>query len=88
MLSAAGFDNLFGNKKRYPETSIAELQTAQCQLILLSSEPYPFKQKHIDELQVLLPQTKILLADGEMFSWYGSRLIHAPQYFQQLSQSI
>ncbi len=55
-----------------------------CQLLLLSSEPYPFKQKHIAELQQHLPDTKIVLADGEMFSWYGSRLLQAPEYFKKL----
>lgn len=59
-----------------------------CQLLLLSSEPYPFKQKHLEELQPLLPATKIILADGEMFSWYGSRLLHAAAYFKNLIQQI
>jgi len=59
-----------------------------CQLLLLSSEPYPFKQKHVDELQTLLPSTKIMLVDGEMFSWYGSRLLHAAKYFKKLIEQI
>jgi ABC-type Fe3+-hydroxamate transport system substrate-binding protein len=84
MLEAAGFENVFAHKTRYPNVSIEDLQAANCQLLLLSSEPFPFKQKHIEELQPLLPQTKIVLADGEMFSWYGSRLIHAPAYFTKL----
>ncbi len=84
MLEAAGFENIFGNKTRYPEINIIELSTMNCELVLLSSEPYPFKQKHIDEIQALLPGTKILLVDGEMFSWYGSRLLHAPGYFNRL----
>jgi hypothetical protein len=46
----------------------------------LSSEPYPFKEVHVNELQKQLPDTKIVLTDGEMFSWYGSRLLHAPDY--------
>jgi hypothetical protein len=57
---------------------------ADCQLLLLSSEPFPFKQKHIDEIQPQLPDTKIILIDGEMFSWYGSRLLKAPTYFKEL----
>ncbi len=60
----------------------------QCELLLLSSEPYPFKQKHIDELQQQLPDTKIILVDGEMFSWYGSRLLHAPAYFKRLLKEL
>jgi ABC-type Fe3+-hydroxamate transport system substrate-binding protein len=84
MLQSAGFENIFKHQTRYPEITIEELHTANCELLLLSSEPFPFKQKHIDELQPLLPHTKILLADGEIFSWYGSRLLQAPSYFHQL----
>ncbi len=88
MLHHAGFLNVFAKQTRYPEVTIEQLRTANCQLLLLSSEPYPFRQKHIDELQAQLPNTKILLADGEMFSWYGSRLLKAPHYFAQLQQKI
>jgi ABC-type Fe3+-hydroxamate transport system substrate-binding protein len=88
MMEAAGLDNVFKNKTRYPETSVEELKNKNINLLLLSSEPYPFKQKHIDELQKELPETKIILADGEMFSWYGSRLLQAPGYFIQLLKEI
>jgi len=88
MMEHAGFKNLLENKTRYPEVTIAELQTANCQLLLLSSEPYPFAQKHIDELHTQLPNTKIILVDGEMFSWYGSRLLKAPAYFIQLQKIL
>ncbi len=88
MLQQCGFQNIFAGKARYPGTSIAQLQTAHCQLLLLSSEPYPFKQKHLDELKLLLPQTRIRLVDGEFFSWYGSRLLKAPEYFNKLINSV
>jgi ABC-type Fe3+-hydroxamate transport system substrate-binding protein len=88
MLQHCGLQNIFADKKRYPEVSIDELQTAHCQLLLLSSEPYPFKQKHIDELSHQLPGTKIILADGEFFSWYGSRMLQSPAYFKQLIAQI
>jgi ABC-type Fe3+-hydroxamate transport system substrate-binding protein len=84
MLRKCGFENIFSNEPRYPEINTAKLQTANCQLLLLSSEPYPFKQKHIDELSQQLPGVKIILADGEFFSWYGSRLLIAPRYFKDL----
>ena len=86
MLLRCGFENIFADRKRYPEISISELKTANCKLLLLSSEPYPFKQKHIDELAAQLPGCKILLANGEFFSWYGSRLLKAPAYFRKLIQ--
>ncbi len=88
MMCVCGFANVFENEVRYPEINIEQLKTICCKVLLLSSEPYPFKQKHIDELQPLLTGTKIVLVDGEMFSWYGSRLIHAPAYFKQLMQKV
>ena len=57
-------------------------------IILLSSEPYPFAQKHIDEIQSFLPGKIILLVDGEMFSWYGSRLLKSAAYFRSLNDQI
>lgn len=88
MLEYAGFENIFTNKKRYPQIEIEELISLNCQLLLLSTEPYPFRLNHIHELLELLPQTKIILADGEFFSWYGSRLLQAPAYFRKLYQEV
>lgn len=84
MLEAAGFDNLFRHQVRYPIVTSEGLREAGCECLLLSSEPFPFRQKHVDELKALLPGVKILLVDGELFSWYGSRLLQAPEYFAQL----
>ena len=86
MLTRCGFENIFAGLSRYPTTTIEELST--CELLLLSSEPFPFSQKHIDELQPLLPYTTIMLVDGEMFSWYGSRLLQAPAYFRVLQDKL
>jgi ABC-type Fe3+-hydroxamate transport system substrate-binding protein len=88
MLKYAGFQNIFSQQKRYPQVTTEKLQTVNCQFLLLSSEPFPFKQKQVDELQPLIPNAKIILVDGEMFSWYGSRLLKAPAYFQQLQNQI
>ena len=88
MLVKCGFENIYSNKTRYPAVEIEELKTADCELLILSSEPYPFKQKHINELQRQLPNTKIILANGEMFSWYGSRLLKAADYFTKLITTI
>lgn len=88
MMKQCGLQNIFENKKRYPEIILRQLSTDNCQLILLSSEPFPFKQKHVDELQQQLPGKKIILVDGEMFSWYGSRLLKASVYFNQIMESL
>lgn len=84
MLSRCGLENLAGNNSRYPELTGEEIAKLSPDVILLSSEPFPFADKHIDEFKALCPNAKILLADGEYFSWYGSRLLGAPKYFQNL----
>lgn len=88
MLQHCGLQNKYAAKARYPEINIDELSADGCDLLLLSSEPYPFKQSHMDQLRALLPATKIILVDGEPFSWYGSRLLQAPGYFNLLLSSI
>lgn len=86
ILELNNFENVFGDKERYPEVDITKLSSIDT--ILLSSEPYPFQEKHILELQNSLAKTKIVLVDGEMFSWYGSRLLKAFEYFKTLRNSI
>ncbi len=56
--------------------------------IFLSSEPFPFESKHIEQVQTLFPASQIILIDGEMCSWYGSRMLEAAAYMQQIAQSI
>ncbi len=84
MLSLNGFTNVMGKHTRYPELSAKEVKNTTTDLILLSSEPFPFKEKHLHEMKNLNPNAKILLVDGEYFSWYGSRLIDAFHYFRSL----
>ncbi|WP_207493867.1 ABC transporter substrate-binding protein [Aridibaculum aurantiacum] len=88
MLRRCGFSNILEDTTRYPQVTKDQLAESGCDLLLLSSEPYPFKEKHIQELQQYLPATRIVLVDGEMFSWYGSRLVDAPKYFHQLLEEI
>lgn len=95
MMKLAGFHNVFAEEKRYPKLTIAELQRLNIDVLLFSSEPFPFKQKHLDlfsglwrsndNLQ-LLPLLRIV--DGEMFSWYGSRTLYAADYFRKLRESL
>ncbi|QEH42625.1 helical backbone metal receptor [Chitinophaga sp. XS-30] len=88
MMHACGFRNVFEDMPRYPVISLAQLAASGCRLVLLSSEPYPFCEKHIAEVREYLPDADIRLVDGEMFSWYGSRLLHAPEYFRELMVSL
>jgi ABC-type Fe3+-hydroxamate transport system substrate-binding protein len=87
LLQKCGLQNVF-DLDRYPEVTNQILITANPDVVFLSSEPYPFKQKHIDEFQRLLPNAKVILVDGEMFSWYGSRLLYAPEYFGRLVSGL
>ena len=88
MLKLAGFRNAFSDQPRYPSISNEELKAIQPQVVLLSSEPFPFKEKHIQEFQELCPNAVIRLVDGELFSWYGSRLLHAIPYFRTLRNDL
>ncbi len=83
ILQECGLNNVFSNQHRYPITTIEELQMLQPNYVFLSSEPYPFKEKHVQHLQEQLPNSTILMVDGEMFSWYGSRLEKFTNYFMQ-----
>jgi ABC-type Fe3+-hydroxamate transport system substrate-binding protein len=85
MLNEMGLLNSLKDHSRYPKLSEDDIRSLNPQIVFLSSEPYPFKEKHRAELQHILPLAKIILVDGEMFSWYGSRLIHAPVYFNSLA---
>jgi ABC-type Fe3+-hydroxamate transport system substrate-binding protein len=88
MLKRCGLVNIFGDRERYPIIDPAALHNACCDLILLSSEPYPFREKHLDEVRALVPGATVRLADGEFFSWYGSRLLRAPAYFRDLFREL
>ena len=88
MMTAAGFQNIFSNKTRYPEITLEELSAAKPQVVMLSSEPYPFKEKHIAEIKEHCPESVVRLVDGELYSWYGSRMLLAAPYFANLQTQI
>ena len=88
MMEKAGFENIYKDRGRYPEINMEEFKKLQPEIILLSSEPYPFQEKHITEIKSILQGVQILLVDGEMFSWYGSRMRCAPGYFTDLRKQI
>ncbi|MFV0540542.1 MAG: ABC transporter substrate-binding protein [Aestuariibaculum sp.] len=88
LLKLNGFENSCNDKDRYPEIRLDEISKDTVDVIMLSSEPYPFKDKHKKELEHHFPNTKIILVDGEMFSWYGSRLAKAFTYFKKLRLNL
>jgi ABC-type Fe3+-hydroxamate transport system substrate-binding protein len=88
MMQWAGLENIFARRQRYPEISLEELADLRPEAILLSSEPYPFKDKHLEEFRQACPHSAIQLADGELFSWYGSRLLRSADYFLELRREL
>lgn len=86
ILSELGFENIFKGQTRYPQITTEDL--ADADLIMLSSEPFPFKEKHIEELRVLYPDKKIMIVDGEAFSWYGTHIAKCERYFKELLTEI
>lgn len=88
LLKGCSMKNIFSSEEsRYPEVTSQMMAERKPDLVLLSSEPYPFREKHVDELKTALPDAKILLVDGEMFSWYGSRLLQSFDYLEDLMRS-
>ncbi len=88
MMNQCGFINVFAALQRYPVVTLQDIRQSGCKFVLLSSEPYPFQQKQLDELRSKLPGQHVILVDGSYFSWYGSRLVLAPAYFTQLMTGI
>lgn len=80
MMRYGSFINVFARRTRYPVVSPEEITAANPDVVLLSSEPYPFKQEHADEIRAFLPTTPIFFVEGAAFSWYGSGLLDTPSY--------
>jgi ABC-type Fe3+-hydroxamate transport system substrate-binding protein len=84
MLQKIGLDNCLQRIPRYPTVTADQLNSLRPDFIFLSSEPYPFDERHRSEIQSINPRSKILLVDGQMFSWYGSHLLKSAEYFKSL----
>ncbi len=87
MLQLIGFENAFSDLVRYPCVSEEAIIKANPDVIFLSSEPFPFKEKHISYFKGIYPHAHIQVVDGELFSWYGSRLKYAAKYFREIAPS-
>ncbi len=93
MIEKAGFSNAFKSESRYPEITLKKIAEINPDYIFLSSEPYPFADKHIEEINdyfktINKQVPKTVLVDGEMFSWYGSRLLKSATYFKILAENL
>lgn len=88
IMNEGGFVNAIESTENYPLITIEEIKKIQPELIFLSTEPYPFKKTHSEEFKSICPNAQIILVDGEVFSWYGSRIIKSPQFLIDLYTKI
>lgn len=84
IIERAGWTNVAVGLTRYPILSVEDIRNLSPEVIMLSSEPFPFDQKHETEIRRLIPGADVRFVDGEFFSWYGSRLRLTPNYLQSL----
>jgi ABC-type Fe3+-hydroxamate transport system substrate-binding protein len=66
----------------YPEVTLEQF-AGDVDRVLLSSEPYHFHERHVEEVARALPGAQVSLIDGEMTSWYGSRAIAGMRYLAE-----
>ncbi|WP_179345614.1 ABC transporter substrate-binding protein [Winogradskyella ursingii] len=88
MVTEAGFENVFKNKARYPEITLDDTMLKEADVIFLSSEPFPFNENHVAGLLEKFPNKHIVIVDGELFSWYGSRLLKSYEFFRVLRNKL
>ncbi|MCB9195342.1 MAG: ABC transporter substrate-binding protein [Flavobacteriales bacterium] len=87
MMDLAGFENLI-KEERYPEITLDQINNYRPEFLLLSTEPYPFDNNILTQIKTHLTYSKPILVNGEMFSWYGSRLLKSFTYFEQLNNEL
>ena len=88
VLTRTGFVNVFGDLQRYPEVTPEAVAAARPDVLLFSSEPFRFREKHVGAMRAACPEARVLFVDGEAFSWYGSRLLHTPEHVRTLREGL
>lgn len=86
MIRVFGLRNFYADAERYPLCVPEEGKHPD--YIFLSSEPFPFKENHAEEIRKQFPGSKLVFVDGEIFSWYGSRMLKARSYFDELKARL
>ncbi|WP_165930055.1 ABC transporter substrate-binding protein [Flavobacterium caseinilyticum] len=89
LLKLNHFKNIYADNPatlgRYPEVELKKIRLqGDPDLVFLSSEPYPFQEEDAFEIGRHTHHAKAIFVDGEMFSWYGSRLLKAFDYFKKM----
>jgi len=89
MLKLNKFENIYANMSRYPKIEIDRIRhDGDPDVIILSSEPFPFKDEHAMEIGNYTNRTITVFGDGELFSWFGSRILHSFDYFKELHAKL
>jgi iron complex transport system substrate-binding protein len=89
LLKLNHYQNIYEEKGRYPEIELKKIRMeGDPDLVFLSSEPFPFKDEHAFEIGRFTHHAKTIFVDGEYFSWHGSRLVEAFEYFKKLHQKL
>lgn len=85
-----GLENVYGDQARYPEVTVGELADRELDVVLCSTEPFPFHEKDTftADLRDALPNTPVETVDGQPFSWYGPRLLNTPSYLSSLRKRL
>jgi len=89
MLALNKFENIYANVSRYPKIEIDRIRhDGDPDVVILSSEPFPFKDEHAMEISTFTNRSITVFGDGEMFSWFGSRMLLAFDYFKALHKKL
>lgn len=88
LLTRVGWHNVLHDTPRYPAVTAESLREHRPDLLLAASEPFPFGPRHRAELEALSPGAQVLFVDGELFSWYGSRLSRTLSYIHELQRGL
>jgi ABC-type Fe3+-hydroxamate transport system substrate-binding protein len=74
LLDLLGVGNVFaGAVERYPEVTLDEVAALAPNLVVLPSEPYPFAERHVVEVERTVPGVPTVLVDGRDLFWWGFR---------------
>jgi iron complex transport system substrate-binding protein len=89
LLKLNKFENIYNNKNRYPEVNIRRIRhEGDPEVIILSSEPFPFKDDHAMEIGTYTNRSVTVFGNGELFSWFGSRLLYSFDYFKEIHKHL
>lgn len=83
MMEKAGFRNIFAERpERYPKITVRDLMDKKPETLILSTEPCTYTEADVKRYRQLLPNTNVILINGELFSWYGARMLKAAEFIQ------